>query len=77
MIAPVLRLAITATVTTFVARRALEMSHSTTGTEELGCFLVVGKSDDHRQIVHAFGCSLTGRFNIGHHGVLEQENSAV
>lgn len=38
MIAPVLRLAIAATVTTFVASGALEMSHSTTGTEELGCF---------------------------------------
>ena len=38
MVAPVLRLAITATVTTFVANRALEMSHSATRTEQLGCF---------------------------------------
>jgi len=77
MVAPVLRLAITATVTTFAASRALEMSHSATRTEQLGCFLVVDKSNDHRQLVHAFGCFLTGRFNISHHGVLEQENPAV
>lgn len=39
--------------------------------------LVVGKSDDNRQVVHALGCVFAARFNISHHGILKQEGPSL